>query len=782
MTRYKEAEKQVFQWLMKKHAADPDFRFSLRQKGNKGAETDIFIGTEKSGYFGTTFWHIRVYFPGSSTDLINLMFTLVEGGYFYTFQFQQTKDPVDKQNRLALDLVMNIKKELKDQFSRTQEAEADNKMFRFYIYSPKNKYETVESMLLDVEKDLEIIMPIVDEQISKTKEDNPDFFAERYSEAAFNKMLSKFEQRQIKYGNKADNEIAIKQQTTMKQSEPKEEYFPLNQILYGPPGTGKTFNTINKAVAIANREFDIETASRTEIHAEYDRLVDEGSIQFCTFHQSMSYEDFIEGIKPLTKDGKVVYEVQSGLFKKICFKALEATAQENAETRQEATFDVLWKRFIEHLQKTVDANEYPFVTKENSELRPDRDELSKGRIVAYYRWGNASTKAEPGKTPFPIKPEKIKWMRDEGISDTEVNLRQRLQPVISYHLSPHYAVYKSFLAFLRSENIEITVSESSNDDLNVDTEEFNGYLDQLRIVKQKKVFIKKGKPFVLIIDEINRGNVSQIFGELITLLEEDKRFGQKEGITIKLPYSKDEEFAVPDNLYIIGTMNTADRSVEALDTALRRRFVFENMMPDSALLHPFALLSSFWNDERHIHLDYQKWLKEPYRTVADNFYELIGFNRETEEKMLSNVVDTERIYWAPEDFLEINDSLFDVGVRLDYLLTKINERIEKLLSSDQQIGHAFFINATSIDHLYEIFYDKLIPQLQEYFYGDFGKIGLILGKDFIQPKSSKTSFAEFTYDDKDLLLERKVYEVKTFKPGGELMQDEFIASVKKIYQ
>lgn len=199
------------------------------------------------------------------------------------------------------------------------------------------------------------------------------------------------------------------------------------------------------------------------------------------------------------------------------------------------------------------------------------------------------------------------------------------------------------------------------------------------------------KPYVLIIDEINRGNVAAIFGELITLLESSKRLGQSEALSVTLPYSK-ESFGVPPNLYIIGTMNTADRSVEALDTALRRRFVFREMLPDATTLS-------------HIQLIFE-----------DN------------------------------SILVLSD-----------LLHKINHRISSLLGRDQQIGHTYFLEVGNWQKLNAVFYDHIIPLLQEYFYGDYGKIGLILGEGFIQKSKTPSAYAKIKGYELD--FERPVFDI-----------------------
>src|SRR5690606_9966126 len=219
------------------------------------------------------------------------------------------------------------------------------------------------------------------------------------------------------------------------------------------------------------------------------------------------------------------------------------------------------------------------------------------------------------------------------------------------------------------------------------------------------------KKYVIIIDEINRGNVSQIFGELITLVEKDKRLGNPEQLTVMLPYSK-KEFGVPDNLYIIGTMNTADRSVEALDSALRRRFVFEEMVPKP---------------------------------------ELIAAIRR--EKGLSEKIED-----------------IDLGV----VLSTINNRIEKLLDRDHTIGHSYFLSCEDIEDLKSTFYKNIIPLLQEYFYSDYAKIGLVLGIGFVKVKNDKdVTFAEFEHEGLDIFNDRKIYEIVDHR-----LRDKHVVQIK----
>lgn len=665
---YKKLQKEVYNWLIEKHKKDENFTFSVRQKANKGAELNYFIGTEKSKYFSTTFWYIPVSYPGSSSDLINLVFDLRKDKIEFYIQFNQTKNPQDNQNKYSLILVQNIKNRLKNQFDHVYFSDEKAKMEFFGIYSTP-KYESFEDLKDDLEKLLGQVIPVVDDEIAKLRKEYPDFIAHRFSSKEQLKMLQKMEERFEKYkiiDNLTDdlieeeNELLAEESDTMKPQ-------PLNQILYGPPGTGKTYHTITKSIQIINPDFDL-TQNREEIKKEFNRLVENGQVQFVTFHQSMSYEDFVEGIKPLIEedaDGNktVVYEIKDGIFKKITKEAKQKHFKENSEISS-LTFEDAWALLVEEGNNRLENKDQlllPIQTpnkglkivditeRGNLKLKPIYSEESKEYIVSYSR-------TEKLHTAFP---------------DLSVvkNIDKEFRSVIGGSNSTAYWAVLNYI------NNKLNSQNKSN--------------SQIEVLEPKS--------YVLIIDEINRGNVSQIFGELITLIEEDKRIGKSEELYVTLPYSK-EKFGVPSNLYIIGTMNTADCSVEALDTALRRRFVFEEMPPK---------------------------------------YDLEGLQQE--------------LY----------------GFKAGEILKTINQRIEKLLDCDHQIGHAYFINKNETT-IVDSFYKNIIPLLQEYFFGDYGKIGLVLGKGFVRLKKEEGNiFADFDYDYVDDLESKPIYEIIDYRTNQE---------------
>ncbi len=253
MLDYRDYETAVFEWLMAKHKADPNFTFTVRQSANKGSETDYFIGTEKSKYFATTFWTLPVSFPGSSGDCISLILQLSKKGYSYFFEFNQTQTPHDSQNQSALNLIKALKEPLEKKFKFKRALKESNKMYTIQIAAPEKIYGNLDFMLADIDKQLADIIDLTDIAIKKEKQNNPDFKANRVTQDEFNELMERLSKRierhDIGEKNKLDNQgqseiVKDKHSTGQKGKEPK------NQILFGPPGTGKTYNTINKALKI----------------------------------------------------------------------------------------------------------------------------------------------------------------------------------------------------------------------------------------------------------------------------------------------------------------------------------------------------------------------------------------------------------------------------------------------------------------------------------------------------------------------------------------------------
>lgn len=420
----------------------------------------------------------------------------------------------------------------------------------------------------------------------------------------------------------------------------------LNQILFGPPGTGKTFNTINTSLEICGD--NIDNLNRKEIKALYQQRVQEGRIFFTTFHQSMTYEDFVEGIKPKMSgddETEVSYEIEEGIFKSICKKA----EKESSISSNSDNFDEEWEKLID-LVKT---------------------KLLENKLVKIGSWEYGLSSKDSLKYSSLNTPSKYNFtITKQNVYDAYRNKKARPSGAFQKDM-------EDVVDFMKSQFNLINYQDNS-------------------IINKATSQI-----FVLIIDEINRGNVSQIFGELITLIEDDKRLGNPEAIQVQLPYSKDW-FGVPPNVHIIGTMNTADRSVEALDTALRRRFSFTEMPPKSELI-------------------------------------------KTEGKTENGIVN---------------------GIDLSVLLETINKRIEKLLDKDHMIGHSYFLSVKDLKDLKSAFQNKIVPLMQEYFFGDYGKIGLIIGSKFFDIKDNQVDedfFAPFEDYDSSPLVERKVYHLKNIQ-------------------
>lgn len=408
---------------------------------------------------------------------------------------------------------------------------------------------------------------------------------------------------------------------------------PLNQILYGPPGTGKTYKL--------NKEFFSQFTIKESSQTREQYLTD--------FVSSLSWWQIITIVLLDFKQAKV-----QNIYKHELIKIKESIS--NSKT----VIPTIWGQLQSHTvldcpNVNVEKRQQPlyFFKDENSLWRIENDVLEDlyPEAISLY---NSYVNYQPSPDKIIKNYEFVTFHQNFSYEDFIEGIKPNLEDndgEVSYKIEP--GVFKR-------------ISERAKNDPN------NSY--------------------ALFIDEINRGNVSQIFGELITLIEEDKRIGNSEELYVTLPYSK-EKFGVPSNLYIIGTMNTADRSVEALDTALRRRFSFEEMTPKY-------------------------------------------------------------------DLDELKQSIF--GFSAGEILKTINARIEQLIDRDHAIGHAYFINKTE-ETIVDSFYRNIIPLLQEYFFGDYGKIGLVLGAGFVRLKQENVKFAHFSYDGYDSSDQRDTYKIIDYR-------------------
>ncbi|MDK3078943.1 McrB family protein [Enterobacter hormaechei] len=396
-------------------------------------------------------------------------------------------------------------------------------------------------------------------------------------------------------------------------SESGDLQLPKNRILYGPPGTGKTYKTIDIAVracepqAYARLDGKEGSERRRELKKIYDRLMDENRIRFITFHQSFGYEEFIEGLRAeTTDDGNVRYDIKPGIFKQICDDA----AFGNAGVLQ-----------------TLD-----------NALVQLQERLSEGESITLRTHnGNPFRLTYKSETAFGIFPEHSKK------NDLGQGYNAYLKDIRAWYQDNNAKIHnvsyvRGILSYLIDKiGIPATPAQSTGG---------------------------KRQNFVLIIDEINRGNISKIFGELITLIETSKRAGEAEELSVSLPYSG-TSFSVPNNLYLVGTMNTADRSLTALDTALRRRFEFVPMLPDPSLLAGTTIKG-----------------------------------------------------------IELERLLETLNARIQALYDNEHTLGHAFFMPVIQVKHD---EDTAFDLLKRIMKNKILPLLEEYFYNDWQKIRLVLG-------------------------------------------------------
>lgn len=442
---------------------------------------------------------------------------------------------------------------------------------------------------------------------------------------------------------------------------------PLNQILYGPPGTGKTYHTIEAAVQAAEPDFyaslDIDAevgateTQRDSLTQKYQSLTDAGRIRFVTFHQSYGYEEFVEGLKANSEEGEISYDVEKGIFRQICDQAAKHTTERAASKTH--SFELSWQAFSEQLAE-----------KESVEITMSQTSF---RVIDFNAKRIFFEKSN-GKKDHTLSINTLKEIF-EGARDYTSGLGVYYNPLVRY-------------------------------------------LKDLVPIEQKQAI--KRQNYVLVIDEINRGNISKIFGELITLIEPSKRKGADEELELQLPLSRaDEKFSVPDNLHIIGTMNTADRSLAMMDTALRRRFDFVEMMPRADLF-------------------------------SDH-----------------------RIEWQQQK-INLQSLLEALNKRIEVLYDREHTLGHAFLFPAYNAAKSGNHERAFVE-LKAAFKNKIIPLLEEYFYEDWNKIRLVLGDSLKQEESLRfLQKKEDSYTDLfgpnhglDLYEDSKVtYSIKPFKKGS----------------
>ena len=434
-----------------------------------------------------------------------------------------------------------------------------------------------------------------------------------------------------------------------------------NIVLYGAPGTGKTYDVPELAVRLCDPAFMAAEPSREEIVSRYNQLKTEKRIAFTTFHQSLDYEDWIEGLRPVVNENnQVTYEIESGIFKKLCEEAERPVVKD----KQVGISDnaVIWKV---SLQGTGD-NDVRRECMENNHIRIGWDDY--GPVISDETdW---SVYNGEGKQILDAYINKMK-IGDIVMSCYSSQTIDAIGVVVGdYEFEDKFPNYKrvrrvNWLVKNINENIvEMndgkTMVESSVYRLNSIT--LNDVKSILEKYDTSSKMEENDKAYVMVIDELNRGNVSKVFGELITLLEADKRKGRINAESVVLPYSK-KAFHIPNNVYLIATMNTADRSLGSLDYAIRRRFAF-------IAEKPFGL-------------------------------DVKGFDEDLFEKVSSlfvkNFDDYKESGWDPTMKLEPADTLSD-----------------EYKPEDVWIGHSYFLMQDEEDNTSNRLLYEIIPLLEEY--------------------------------------------------------------------
>ena len=445
----------------------------------------------------------------------------------------------------------------------------------------------------------------------------------------------------------ASPDASVTAAAPLRDAEPAPTLTTSNIILYGPPGTGKTHEAILRALTLILGE-RVRSMTASEQRAHLLRLQREGQIELVTFHASYSYEDFVEGIRPvLGGRGQLHYDMHEGVLKRAALRAAAAGLKGATED-----FEVLWSLL------TCEEREDTFIPGASPghlhQLKLTADGQPLLLTYAIDDDGVISRSETPAQV---IARASLEWLwrhrRRLGATEAQATvdsvrvLVRQERPLRA--LPPLPVLRAAYLALLMVAQESSRGSKTRAQSALDAGEAFH--------------FPPNAPAHVLIIDEINRGNISAILGELITLIEPNRRLGAPGELRLRLSGSA-RRFALPPNLHLIGTMNTADRSIALLDVALRRRFRFEELMPSPGTLK--HILSAQTDD--------------------------VGF--------IDLVVD---------------------------LFETLNARIRALHDRDHQLGHALFFEATGYAGLRRVFLERVIPLLQEYFYSAWPRVCAVLG-------------------------------------------------------
>ncbi len=454
--------------------------------------------------------------------------------------------------------------------------------------------------------------------------------------------------------------------------ESKNSIFDHNIILYGPPGTGKTYHMPYYAVAIVENEplEKIKLLEYDTVLEKFKKYKSDERIAFTTFHQSYGYEEFIEGIRPILveeeteviKKGEVQYQIKSGVFKQFCERARNVTAQKEEENWGLNDNPTVWKVSLEKTGNNPTRED----CMKNNHIRIGWDEYGPDitRETQYQYGGTVVLNAFYNK--MKVGDIVVSCFSSE-VTDAIGVITGEAEWDDSYHDYKRVRNVRWLVKGISENILKINDNKpmvlASVYKMDVSVEDI---LNLVRKNLNRPEITDSKKNYVFIIDEINRGNISKIFGELITLIEDSKRIGAKEELQLKLPYSG-KPFGVPDNVYIIGTMNTADRSIALMDTALRRRFRFIEMQPDP--------------------------------------------------EVIKDVVIKDK----SGETLRVSDMLEIINKRVECLFDREHTIGHAFFTSLMNSSNP------SIEALGAIFEKSIIPLLQEYFYEDYEKIRLVLG-------------------------------------------------------